>query len=194
EIEDLSISGITNMGIDLDTGVQVLRLDNGIRVLLDRKDLTTHTGGSIKIHGFTPKGANLYRDRDYFSAINAPDLLQADALNDNTRVYIDNLTSGIITGGNIKNKEKIFQGIYLCFTSPIRPTEKAFKQWKQRAEKQYFHPTYELTGSDFMNLTKDFLGDESFISKGTDRFYGIGKTRAERAYNIYNDIFGNASN
>jgi len=194
EIDALSMLGITNMGIDPNTGVEVLKLDNGIRVLLDRKDLTTNAKGSIKIHGLTRKGANCYSLRDYFSAINAPDLIQANALRDNARVYVNNLTSGIITGGDIKNKEKIFQQIYLCFTSPLRPTKNIYKQWKKQAEKQYFYPAYDLTGSDFMNISKAFLGDKSFIPKGTMRFYGIEKTKPKRAYNIYKDIFGNASN
>src|SRR5690606_18300905 len=121
EVKALSVAGIMDERNNEETGTKVLMLENGVRVVLDRNEPVENSTGRVEIHGFTPKGASGFRESDYYSAINAPGIVQAAGIgkfdsstllevfpkNGYARgrayLYIGDETSGIKTRGDVKD-------------------------------------------------------------------------------------------
>lgn len=194
DISKLPFREISNLGINQATGTETIKLNNGIRVVLNKSGQYQNQNGKITIQGFVPKGANCFSREDYFSAINAPDLIQNKKAAKKVNAYIDNYTSGIEIRGDITNLEKLFQLIYLSYKSPNQPSQKEYTTWKENAENKYFYPSYKLVANDFLEYQQDFLGDQVRVPRATTRYYGIQKTSPQKAYNIYNKLLGDASN
>lgn len=195
DIAKLPFSDISSIRTDNDTGVKIIKLDNGIQVILNKSKTSKLQEKRIQIHGFTPKGAKCFPKKDYFSAINAPNIVQNGnaEVRKSVRVYIDNFTSGIEVKGKVDDIEKIFQLIYLSFKPPIPPTMLDYVKWKEKAEKMYFNPYFDLISNDFLEYKQAFLGDKSIIPRATKRFYGIKKTDYKKAYSYYSKLLGNAA-
>jgi predicted Zn-dependent peptidase len=190
-------------------GIIEFILQNGLRVVLD----TVGVNNSTYIHGFTAAGASLFPEKDYFSAINAPSIIENAgvgvlnkfALNrflletsfwQGLEPYINYDETGIKIRGNasVEDIEYILQLVYLYFTQPRKDTL-AFEDWKFNENKKHSHPTtYTLIQEDFNVHLRDLLGDNSIAPMGTKRLYGINETQMEKAYSIYNKLFGDASN
>lgn len=190
----LPLVGILNIEKDQNTGTKIMTLDNGIRIVLNKREAHQTKNGNIKIHAFTPVGAKCFPEEDYFSAINAPSLIQNKSIRKKVRAYIDNFTAGIKTTVNINSLESIFQSIYYNFKFIPLPTSKNFKQWKEIANLNYFNPSFNLMLNDFLEYRQAYLGGDNTPPRATKRFYGIKNTDPKKAYAIYKQLLGNASN
>lgn len=183
-----------------------LVLKNGVKVVLD----TTYrsNNNSVYLHGFSPKGASSFPKEDYFSAINAPAIIKNAGVGmlDKFQVnrflaetsfwqgvhpYIENMETGIKGNASLKDFEKLLQLVYLYFVQP-RADKTAFEDWKLGEEERYLNPTYSLIHEDFDVLINEFLGNRSKVPHGTKRFDGIPQTDMDRAYAIYQQLYGNA--
>lgn len=196
--------GYTDYGIT-PTGAIEFILDNGMRIVLD----TTFTNnGNVSFHGFSTKGAAYFSKKDYFSAINAAEIVKNSGvgnfdkfaidhfLNDTgiwqgTGPYIHYGETGIRGSGDIKSIEYILQLIYLYFTNP-RKNREAFEDWQKNEIERHLNPAYSVISEDFNMLIRQFLGNHSEIPQGTKRLHGVNKTDMERAYTIYSELFGKA--
>src|SRR5690606_32441863 len=155
KFDKLPLVGISNTEVDQNTGTEIITLDNGIKIVLNN-GLTFQTKkGNIKIHGFTPVGAKCFPDENYFSAINAPSLIQNKSIRKKIRAYIDNFTSGIKVEADLSSLESTFQDIYYNFNHITIPTQVDFKQWKKKANLNYFYPKFSLISNDFLESKQE---------------------------------------
>ncbi|MFD2790530.1 hypothetical protein KCTC52924_02949 [Arenibacter antarcticus] len=190
-------------------GVNEFLLDNGVKVVIHNNKLSGRLKDRILIHGFSPKGALCFPEVDYFSAINAPLIVKTEGIgglsgtelqdfiskhNIYLNHYIDPLETGIKVDGTLSNLENMLQLVYLYHTKPKKIDKKNFERWKQIERKWYINPSINPVGIDFSVLMGEVLNDKSMVLKGgTKRFSGISKTDKDRAFEIYIDLFENAS-
>lgn len=195
--------------IDRDTiasGAREFMLDNGVRIVLDT---TSSKKNTVSLRAFSTKGAACFADKDYFSAINAPEIVKnagAGQMNkfvldrflektgvwQGTGPYIDYGEAGIRGKSTIEDLEYMLQLVYLYFTHPRKNTE-AFEYWQQNEIERHLNPAYDIFSEDFDMLIKQFLGDHTEVPKGTKRLHGITETDMDAAYKIYRKLFGNGS-
>ncbi|MEH6681054.1 MAG: insulinase family protein [Sediminicola sp.] len=190
----------------LPSGATEYLLDNGVRIILDT---LVSTKGKFYLHAFNATGASRFSQDDYFSAINAPSIIQnAGAGNFDKfeidrflkekgkglwiRPYIDYNESGIKGQSTVADLEKMLQLVYLYFVHPNK-NEKAFQDWKTRERNWHLNPSYGIVTEDFNVMVREFLGDSSIAPQGTERLHGIDRTDHDSAYRIYERLFGNAS-
>lgn len=221
-IDSVTISRLKKKGFvengQSSIGTREILLENGVRVVFKPfKPASGMYDNTILLHGFSPKGASCYSDTDYYSAINAPIIVQntgvggmdkfeigrylsGTSMEQGVRPYIDFSESGIRGDSSIQDIEKLLQLVYLYFTAP-RLDEIAFKDWKKIEEESYQNPSYALAMADFNNAIRETLGDKSvstgtgpFATRallGTKRYMGMRETNSEIAYSIYRQLFGN---
>ncbi len=213
----LGMTDFLDQGIDI-SGSREILLENGAKVVL--KSFEPSPGihvDKILLHGFSSKGASCFPQADYFSAINAPSIVQNAGVGDmdkfqlksflsgtgidqGARPYIDFMESGITGNSPPKDLETLLQLVHLYFTAPRRDVL-AFEDWKKIERDTYRKPPYSLVMADFDNTVRENLGDYSVADEGgaflgrlllgTKRFHGLGKTEMDKAYTIYQEIFGN---
>lgn len=213
DIAKLKKLGYKDNGIG-ESGAREVILKNGVKVVLNSyKKESLNKSHKIKIQGYSPCGANSYPKPNYFSAINAAEIVRNSGVNgvdkfelnrflDTTSLrsgtgfiypYISNQESGIEALGGSEDLETMFQLIFLYFTKPNKD-KVAFFDWKENEHNGYINPTYSLITTDFENkigeLTGNPWGKES--TSGTKRFYTIAETDLDISYNIYQEIFGKA--
>lgn len=186
------------------SGAQEFKLKNGLKVVLDT---TGSNKNRIFLHGFHPKGASCYPKEEYFSAINAPKIVQHSGVGDinkfaltrflsdgvlmtrfRCRPYIEYRETGIKADGPIEDLEDMLQLVYLYVTDPRRDKE-AFKDW-QKSKAAYVPNTIS---ADFYASIREFLKDSSYTPMGTRMIKGKDLTRMDSAYRIYQQLFGKAS-
>jgi predicted Zn-dependent peptidase len=187
------------------SGAKEIVLDNGMKVILDT---LTNSKDRFYLHGFSPNGASCFPEKAYFSAINAPYIVQnsgAGSLNKfqiNSylkehakglwiRPYINYNETGIKGNAAIDDLEMMLQLIYLYFVHP-REDENAFMDWKIQEENRHLYPTYGISNQDFVVRIREFLKDRSKVPEGTRRLHGIRQSEMEAAHEIYRELHGDA--
>ncbi len=186
-------------------GVRELVLDNGVKLVLDTSGVKSN---KVHLRGFNPKGASCFPEEDYFSAINAPFIIKNAGIGNMDKFalnrflakttfwqgvlpYIDYRETGIKGNANTEDFEKLLQLVYLYFTQP-RKDKIAFEDWKAEERDRHLNPTYGFLWEDYNVAMREFLEDSSVAPKGTKRLQGIPKTDMDRAYAIYQQLYGNA--
>lgn len=198
-----------------ESGANEIVLDNDLMVVLKKLETPTDTK-KIKIHGFSRKGASSFADEKFSSAINAPAIVKNSGVNgmDKSQLnpflsttsilpgsispYIDYQESGIHAAAAVEDLETALQLIYLYFTRPNKD-KTAFEDWRKEERKSYLNPPYNLINKDFHNAIRSLTGDKlvgGSLGKrspsGTKRFKSINSTEIDVAYEVYEEIFGNA--
>lgn len=191
--------------------VRELVLNNGVRVILKSFEPTPGVyKDKIVLHGFKAKGAMGFDKKDYFSAINAPDIIKNSGfgpldkfefqryLSDNSlwwhgiKPYIKNLESGIKIDADPKDIEVMLQVVYLLLSKPNKSLD-AFQDWKINEIAGYGNQGADIKHLDLNNNIGKIIDDYSGVSLGTERFNGIEEVDLQKAYSIYKKLFSDAS-
>ena len=186
-------------------------LSNGIQVVLKPYQPTPGVGEqSIKISGFSLRGAACYSSSDYYSALNATDLVthqgvgginakEIQSLMDyaeimNCRSYIDYKESSLQAEGNLKHTEEILQLLSLYF-QPVNPQDIDFDAWQKEALET--RKSQKNIQEDFRNAIRKVVQDSAIppsfnfrYLKGEQAILSIGKTEEKRSLEIYQHVFG----
>src|SRR5690606_24836634 len=160
EVKNLKEVGYRKKGIDPDNGLEVLELDNGVKLMLDWQEPNGNVSESISINGTSPRGASCFSKNDYYAAVSAADIVKLSGVvgfnrnliqnklggefrpgDEPVQLHIKNNNSTVSARANLENLEKYLQLIYLYFTSP-QSDSTAFKQWKSQIIDQYFGKIY----------------------------------------------------
>ncbi|MGS2737751.1 M16 family metallopeptidase [Sinomicrobium sp. M5D2P17] len=217
EVEQLKEQGYKKAGKDPDTGLEVLKMDNGVKVILDRDEPKKNASGSISIIGTSPRGASCFPEDEYYSAISAPEIAKlsgAGVFNRKTlrnklgkafplntepvQLQINDATSTVSTRAKFEDLEKYLQLVYLYFTSP-REDPSVFAQWQGQIRRRYFDKITEKVSPkrDMTNAIANFLGVAAFKVPtnlmSTEQFYEKQNVKYGKAMECYSAIFGNAS-
>jgi len=190
------------------SGTKAYRLANGLKILIQPNSSNKEVKkGQKRVHfqGFTSRGANCFAKKDFFSAVNAPELvLQAGVGNMkswqlqeylknrghqvNVSPYVNYAESGIRGSANPSQLEETLQLVYAYMVHP-RADSLSFLTWKQEtAPDRYLR---RLNHNDFRTHIESALQHQDRIPKGSQRLEGIAATDAERALDIYKDLMGN---
>ena len=200
------------------SGMREIVLGNGVKVvLMSYRPSAGINDNMISLHGFNPYGASSFPKGDYFSAINAPDIIskagvgkmdekrlshfldRTDSFANGLFPYIDYEETGIRGDASLEELEIMLQLLYLHFTVPIK-SKNAFEKWKKDTESNYLHTSYNLVNVDFNNSIRENTGD-SYLTRilgrpyltGTKLFRSIKETDLDMAYSIYLKLFGSPS-
>lgn len=187
--------------INKETGANELMLDNGIKVVL----LPQKKGSeNIKVHGFSPIGANCFQEEGFYSAIYAADIVGNAGIGNLDKFdinryksskkgrlkvgsYIKVTETGVKGEASLENMEAMFQLIFLYFTEP-RKDPNAFSDWKKKKYTDYgkwLKPT-----NDFYNAIKSAIGDHTInYSNTTAMIKGLPQVDMDKAYKYYSDLF-----
>ncbi|RAV29210.1 M16 family metallopeptidase [Sinomicrobium soli] len=184
-------------------GITEVTFDNGVKVVLKKFQPKGLYADKIMFHGFSPGGATIYAKGDYYSAINAGEIISHSGVNgmnkfniegflpwEENRVqpYINNHEEGIKGRCDKERLEDVLQLIHLYFTTPNKD-KRAFEDWKLRYPAYYsrFLNNYQRL-SDTIASTFGNSNHISFLK----RLKYLDKTNFERAYQIYKERFANA--
>ncbi|MBC9795374.1 M16 family metallopeptidase [Sinomicrobium weinanense] len=209
EVSALKKVEYTSKGVNK-IGVEEIILNNGVRVILHNYKFSGLDQNKIWISGFSTKGALCFPETDYFSAINAPLIVKTAGVgnmsgkelqnfisknNFYVNTYINPFETGIKIRGVLDRMESMLQLVYLHCTKPQYPDKKDFEDWKGIEHKYYLHPYKEPRSIDFHEAIAEVLNDKSTVLDigGAKRFKGAMQADRDRAYNIYRDLYGNAS-
>ncbi len=191
-----------------ESGAREIRLSNGVSVFL--KPFQPSPGkdhNNIIIHGFSSKGALCFPEEDYYSAINAPDIVkfagvggfkrdELDRFLKNTSFwqgvfpYVKNFEAGMKGKAKKKDFEYLLQLIYLYFSDP-RKDLRSFEAWKEKEIISYLVPTSGRIMTDFSDGIHHILEDKTQVPSGTRRIKGLDKTDFQRSYEIFNRLLRN---
>ena len=200
------------------SGMREIVLGNGVKVvLMSYRPSAGINDNKISLHGFSPYGASSFPKEDYFSAINAPDIIsnagvgtmdetrlrhfldRTDSFSNGLFPYIDYEETGIRGDASFAEIEIMLQLLHLYFTIPNK-SQNVFEKWKKDTESNYLHTSYNLVNVDFNNSIREFTGDSSLTRilgrpylTGTALFNSIKGTDLDTAYSIYLKLFGNPS-
>lgn len=185
-------------------------LENGVKVVM--KSLKPTPGGyedKIYIHGFKTEGAYNVKDEDYFSAINAPEIIKNAGVGRldkfefkrfiagnslwwyGIKPYIRNLESGIEIDSNPKDLEIMLQVIYLLLSKPVI-NDNAFSDWRMKEIKNEDNPNLDSKNGDLNTGVARIIDDHSGSTYGSARFNGLNQVDKEKAFHIFNQLLGNA--
>src|SRR5690606_10525026 len=188
------------------SGAKVFILNNGVKVIMDT---LASNKGKFHWHGFSPNGASRFPKEDYFSAVNAPSIIQnagvgkldkfqlARFIEEKSnrlwiKPYVDYRETGIRGNAAIEDLEKMLQLVYLYFTYP-NMNNKAFNNWQIQEKNRHLYPSYDIIIADFNVMIRAFLGDSSQAPQGTKRLQGISETEMHAAYRIYRELYSDAA-
>lgn len=184
-------------------------LGNGIRVVLNPIDSILIKDpkqlNRISFHGFSPIGIDCYPLTDYFSAMNSTNIIINSGIGSldkfelqryitnkgfdgSVAPYIEYKEVGIRGSASIKDLELALQLVYLYFTKPIK-NSMAFEDWKLQATSR--HALSDINYDDFLTTIKSKLGDRTFLPRGSMAMEGTKHTDIDRAFEIYQELFGN---
>ncbi|WP_461532635.1 M16 family metallopeptidase [Sinomicrobium sp.] len=218
EVEGLKVVTYQKIGTNPDTGFEILELENGVKLLLDRQEPSSTGAESITVSGSSPRGTSCFPKEAYYAAISAPKIVQLSGVGDFDRKAIrDKLgkefplntepvqlqikydTSTVSTRATLEDLEQYLQLIYLYFTSP-KEDPIAFAQWQDQIRQRYFGKRGNVGGSpktDIKNAIAAFLNVQALRTSSsqisTDQFYQSQNVTYEKAMGYYKAIFGNAS-
>ncbi|MCM4162416.1 MULTISPECIES: pitrilysin family protein [unclassified Arenibacter] len=206
-IKTLKPSTLQKNKVDI-PGASEYTLGNGIKVVLKPFDsvLVPRERNKLSFHGFSSKGISCYPRSDYFSAMNAADIVYNSGVSGMDRFelkryfakngynaqvapYIGHNEAGIRGSASVRDLETAFQLVYLYFTDPNK-NSLAFEDWKLRTRSS--HALHSINSEDFKNFIKLKLGESTFLPKGTKALEGVSKTDLDRAYGIYRVLYANA--
>ena len=200
-----------------ESGAREFKLSNGIRLILKKVNPSSKFDrNKIMVDGFTRRGANCFSENDFFSAVNASNIIENGGVNGLNKfelnrfllknqmlpgvvsTYIGLEESGIQGSSTVNNLEILLQLIYLYHSSPNKD-KKAFEDWKLREYKNY----QENYGRNWIIVPTlhEGIGDNSVLSTAFGRknlqrslkmLKGIEKVDLEQSYKIFREIFGNA--
>jgi zinc protease len=192
------ISSVT----DEDLGTTTLKLSNGVTVVLKP---TTFKNDEIMMRGFSKGGHSLVKDADYYSALNAAQIVQASGVSDFPSVDLGNMLKGKnttvapgitqysegINGSTIpKEVETMLQLAYLYITSP-RKDKDAFDSYKTKQKQLYQNLASNpqiFYSAEYQKLMTGNHPRGGGLPKPED----FDKINLDRAIQIYKERFGNA--
>jgi zinc protease len=187
---------------DEDLGTTTLKLSNGVTVILKP---TTFKNDEIMIRAFSKGGHSLVKDADYYSAINAAQIVQQSGVSDFPAVDLGNMLKGKNTnlsmnitqnseglnGSTIpKEIETFLQLAHLYFTSP-RKDKDAFGSYVTRQKQTYQNLASNpqmYYSAEFQKLMTNNHPRAGALPKPED----FDKINLDRAIDIYKERFGNA--
>lgn len=157
------------------------------------------------MYAYSPGGSSLAPDEDYQSAINADAIVQNSGLKDfsptdlqklfagknfSVAPYISELTEGFSGRSTPKDLETMFQVIHLFFTSPRKDME-SFQSYISKNKALYrnllSNPRYYYSDTVSRVLTQNHPRGGGYPTEEDWE-----KVDFNRAYEIYNNRFGNA--
>ncbi|WP_239057414.1 M16 family metallopeptidase [Muricauda sp. TY007] len=186
----------------IETGAMEIVLGNGIKVVLLPQSGET---GKIGVHGFSSNGARNFSETEYYSAINAAEIIKNSGVGaldkfDLTRFitskssnlsvhpYINAVETGIRGQVSSKKLEVLFQLIHMYFTKP-RKDEDAFLDWMKSKYQEY--NDWHSAIRDLNNSIKLLTGDPTINNQATiEMINGLPKVDLDKAYECYNALFG----
>ncbi len=194
---------VTNSTKHEELGVTELELSNGVRVVLKPTDFKND---EVKMRAYSFGGHSQYEMEDYHSASNATSLISEAGVSDfsNTDIqkmlsgktvrvnpYIGSLSEGFNGQASPQDLEELFQLTYLYFTAP-RMDEEAFGSYVSKNKMLY---------GNLMSNPQFYYSDKVSMILAQDNPRGGGFPKAEdldkidfqRAYDIYNERFADAS-
>lgn len=212
----LSIKAFKNKGVT-EFGARELILENGVKVVLMAfKPTPGIYDDRIMVTAINPNGAYNFLRKDFYSAINAADIICNTGIGnfdkftieryvsesgiEHIRPYISYKESGINGISKLDGLENMLELVFLYFKDP-KITETAFEDWKNNQNFQYQNPSYNLSSTDFKNTIKALTMDNYLPLvlggrqlSGSKANKGLNDINLNKAYNIYQELFGNAQN
>jgi zinc protease len=187
---------------DEELGTTTIKLSNGATVILKP---TTFKNDEVMMRGFSKGGHSLVKDADYFSAINAAQIVAQSGVSDFSAVDLGNMLKGknttvstsitanseSVNGNTIpKELETLLQLTHLYFTAP-RKDKDAFSSYITRQKQVYenlaANPQIYFS-SEFQKLMTSNHTRAGNLPKPED----FDKINLDRAHQIYKERFGNA--
>lgn len=207
EIDSLTVGEPNNI-VDGELGSKEYRLKNGLRVIL--KTLTSnYKTNDMVLHGFSPYGASCFSKDDYYSAIYAPSVIANSGVAEFSRFdlqrfygnthslqmgispYINYDEAGIKATVSKEEFKELLQLVYLYFTKP-RKDGIAFDDWRNqqlRFTALSINPT-----NDLLDAIGELSQDYSQKPTASKRIGAIENVEFEKAYEIYDKLFGSPEN
>ncbi|WP_304139353.1 M16 family metallopeptidase [Mesonia mobilis] len=206
--QNLKAHRYTSLPVNI-TNAKKYKLANGLQLILKplaKDDYMSIPKGEIRFLGMRQKGAFCFSEEDYFSAINAPQIVYDAGVSNIDRAslnrylkskdpylyampYIHNQETGIQGQATMKTLETALQLVYLYFTDPNK-NDAAFKRWERANPSENLE---DVNQKDFRTQIELALGHKNFLPTGSFRMQGVSKTDFDRAYTIYQNLFGKAS-
>lgn len=183
-------------------GVIDLKLDNGVRVLLKPTDFKND---EIRMTATSPGGTSLYGDADYFSASYATSLVMSSGLADynatqfnnylagkrvSVTPYIQERTQGFSASSGKQDLSTAFELVYLYYTAPRMDME-AFNGLLNRTRASLANRADDPSAVFADTINHTLYGDN--VRRNTITIPQLSEIDAERAFEIYQDRFGDAS-
>ncbi|MCX2838373.1 insulinase family protein [Salinimicrobium sp. MT39] len=217
EVKSLEAVKFIDKGIE-DFGAEKIILTNGVEVVIlptsSNDPVSQHR---INLHGFRIGGAKFLTEDDYWSALNASQIVSNSGVNGLTNFevnrilrhqnilagavapYIDNAEHGIYGSAKPENLETILQLVYLFFTRP-NMNKLAFENWKSEKIDWYLKSSADLYAADFNEARRRDLGDKNLqnshnrrhLPAGTLGILSLEETDYEKSFNIFRRFFGDA--
>lgn len=179
-------------------------LENGLRVILKPSSVSSGEP-KVFLHGFSKKGASSFPEADYYSVRYSPMIVRNAGIGELNKFglkrYLDSTKSlklgivpyvglhdsGIKAISSLNEFEELLQLVYLYFNR-AREDKVAFEDWKINQLRDV-----ELSNSaknDFLDMIGEFAQDYSNLPYGLKRIKATKQVEYERAYELYNEIFG----
>lgn len=177
-------------------------LDNGARIFYKKTDFRNE---QVLFTAFSPGGASMVEDSDYFAARLAPSLIDAGGLGEftptqlqkllagsqvNVTPYIHELYEGFSGSGRPEDMEKLFQLLYLYFTD-VREDEALFSSYQTRLadllENRLSDPQTVLGDRVTSLLFEDHPRRQPLDAAA------VGTITPDQVYRIFRDRFGSPS-
>lgn len=216
EVEDLDSAPYLTRRTG-ESGAREFVLNNGVKLVLLPEESTDTLNHSINLHGFRNGGAELLPEAEYWSALNAPEIIANSGVNELDKFevndilrkhdilpgavapYIDYSEHGIYGRSNPKNVETMLQLVYLYFRKP-NMDELAYEDWKRKRIDWYLDSSGDVYATDFNNARRTVIGDRHLqgshnrknLPDGTISYLSLEKTGYKEAHDIYRRFFGYA--
>ena len=187
---------------DEELGTTTIKLANGATVLLKP---TNFKNDEILFRAFSKGGHSLVKDADYYSAINAANIVVQSGVGNFSAIDLGNMLKGKNTSltptigtysegmsGNTipKETETLLQLIHLYFTAPKKDAA-AFESFKTRQKQLYANiaanPQIYFSG-EFQKIMTQNHPRAGALPKPTD----FDKINLDRSIQIYKERFSNA--
>ncbi len=198
----LKAGKITATKTDEELGTTSLILSNGVTVILKP---TNFKNDEILVRGFSKGGHSLVKDADYYSAVNAAQIVSQSGVGGFSAIDLGKMLKGKSTGisANIslysegvngttipKELETLLQLIHLYFTAP-RKDKDAFESYKTR-QKQFYTNLPSNPQIYFSAAFQKIMTQNHPRGGGLPNPGDFDKINLDRALRIYKERFSNA--
>lgn len=200
-----------------DSGAREFVFNNGIKLVIKQETSNDPDHPyTIKLHGFSEGGAKFLPEEDYWSAVNASQIIAHSGVNgldkfdvnrflSTTNIlpgmvvpYIDYSEYGIYGSAELKDLEIMMQLVHLFFTAPNKNVA-AFEDWKLQITKSYV-ASGGLNVRDYGNAWRSVTGNRFLPTtlfrkgtpQGTENYKSLEKTDFDKAFEIYKRFFSDA--